>query len=162
MSSREDPEERSDVYRAIETLQRLAEVFDWRREQLASAAGLSDAQWRVLEQIASDDFMPSLFARSRACSPAAVSRTLRQLQERGLVGASISAHDGRQRDYRLTARGRKLLARIQTRREDAIDAVWSHLDPEDLRRFARVGADLAGRLEAHGSADSPRGGGKPE
>jgi len=50
---------------AVAALQRLADVFAERREQLAHSAGLSEAQWRVLEEIASEDFMPSLFARAR-------------------------------------------------------------------------------------------------
>jgi len=162
MKSTKSRSEREPIYRAIEELQRLAQVFSWRREQLASAVGLSDAQWRVLDQIASDDFMPSLFARNRACSPAAVSRTLRQLQDRKLVAASISPRDGRQRDYSLTANGRKLLDRIQSLREEAIDAVWSQLDADDLRRFARLGAELTSRLEAYGTDFAPRGGGKRE
>jgi len=157
------------VYRAIEALQRLAEVFAWRREQLASAVGLSDSQWRVLDEIANDDFMPSLFARRRSCTPAAVSRTLRQLQERRLVEARISQRDGRQRDYKLTSRGRAVLERIQELREEAIKDVWSRIDPRALDDFSRLAAELASRLEAFG-ADSrgpaapspPPGAGKAE
>ena len=75
---------RDPLYRAIEGLQRLAELFERRRAQLARRVGLSDPQWRVLEEIAREDFMPSLFARRRDAHPAAVSRTLRQLLDRGL------------------------------------------------------------------------------
>ena len=70
------------AYEAIRVLQELADVFEKRRQQLAAEAGVSDLQWRVLEQVAEEDFMPSLFARSRSQSPAGVSRTLRQLLER--------------------------------------------------------------------------------
>ena len=64
---------------ALAALQRLADAFAHRRAQLAQSAGLSEAQWRVLEQIAAEDFMPSLFARRRARSAAAVSKVIRQL-----------------------------------------------------------------------------------
>ena len=138
-----------DVRRAIASLQRLADRFAERRRQLAREAGLSEAQWRVLEEVAGESFMPSLFAKRQACSAAAVSRTLRQLLEAGLVSAGIGAQDGRQRVYRLTAQGRRRLARVHASRAAAIAAVWSQLDPAELRAFARFADALSERLEAH-------------
>lgn len=137
------------VDRAIEALQRLTELFERRRSQLAREVGLTDPQWRVLEEIARDEFMPSLFARTREAHPTAVSRTLRQLQERGLVTSSISATDARQREYAVTARGRRLLSRLRASRERAIDAVWAGLPARELQRFAAFSERLAERLEAY-------------
>ena len=134
---------------AISSLQRLSDVFARRRAQLASAAGLSEAQWRVLEEIESEGFMPSLFARQRDCSAAAVSNLLRQLADQKLVRASISSADARQRDYALTAAGRRALERVRAARRDAIDAVWSDLAPRELRSFADFSLQLAERLEAY-------------
>jgi DNA-binding MarR family transcriptional regulator len=134
---------------AVEGLQRLADVFELRRRQLAAEAGLSDGQWRVLEEIGRDDFMPSLFARQRDCSPAAVSRTLRQLQERGLVRGSISPADGRQRDYVLTAKGRRLLEKLKASRQKALQVVWSGLPAAEVRRFGQFSGRLAERLERY-------------
>jgi len=110
---------------------------------------LTDLQWRVLEQVAEDDFMPSLFARSRQQSPAGVSRTLRQLLERDLVSVSIGRGDARQREYGLTKKGRRLLAGMRLRREEAIEAVWLKLSEEDLARFAAIGAGLGVRLRGY-------------
>jgi len=140
---------RQALYAAIDALQRLAELMDRRRRQLAEVVGLSDPQWRVLEQIGRDDFLPSLFARSRECSPAAVSRTLRQLLERELVAVSISQRDARRRDYALTLEGRRLLDELQQRRERALDAVWTDFSRDELERFVRFGAELADRLEIY-------------
>ena len=95
------------MHSAIAGLQQLSELFEERRQQLAREAGLSVAQWRVLEEIAQASFMPSLFARRRAKTPAAVSKTLRPLIERDLVRVSVSATDGRQRDYALSPAGRR-------------------------------------------------------
>jgi DNA-binding MarR family transcriptional regulator len=139
----------SAIEEAIQVLQRLAEVFARRRQQLARGAGLSDGQWRVLEQIAREDFMPSLFARGRESHPAAVSRQLRQLIDLGLIEAAISASDGRQRDYSLSARGRRVLEQLRAAREQAIDAVWSQLPDAEVARFARFGAQLADQLERY-------------
>ena len=91
--------------------------------------------------------MPSIFARRRSCTPAAVSRTLRQLLERDLVRASIGESDGRQRVYRLTPKGRRALERLTARRRHAIDSIWSPMRRTDLRNFTRLANDLAKRLE---------------
>ena len=134
---------------AIFTLQRLAELFVERREQLAAEAGLTVPQWRVLEEIASEHFMPSMFARRRAVSSAAVSKLIRGVLDRGLVSVKVSPEDGRQRDYALTARGRRVFDGLRSSRQEAIEAVWSDLPAKDLERFAQFGAGLADRLERY-------------
>lgn len=140
---------RPEIHRAIAALQRLAEGFALRRRQLAGEVGLTEAQWRVLDEIAGEDFMPSMFARRRDCSPAAVSRSLRGLIEKGLVEASISADDGRQRDYRLTRAGRAALRRLGRERTRAIESVWREFDARDLEGFERFAHALAERLESY-------------
>lgn len=143
---RHKPEE---VHSAIESLQRLAELFGERRRALAREAGLTETQWRVLEEVAGENFMPSLFAEQRSRTAAAVSRTLRQLLEQGLVEATIGAEDGRQRIYRLTPRGRRKLEGLRRSRTRAVAAVWESLPADDLRRFRRFADRLSERLEAY-------------
>ncbi len=133
----------------LEALQRLSESFAVRREQLASSAGLTEAQWRVLEEISSEHFMPSMFARSRDCSPAAVSKTIRQLIDRDLIRVSIGTRDARQREYGLSGSGRRVMRGLRARRQDAIDTIWADLDPEDLEVFTRISGNLADRLERY-------------
>ena len=137
------------LHQAISTLQRLAELFLERRQQLAAEAGLTVSQWRLLEEIATEHFMPSMFARRRVVSSAAVSKLIRGLLERGLVSVKVSAEDGRQREYALTARGKRTLDRVRASRESAIEAVWSDLPARDLQRFAEFGESLADRLEEY-------------
>ena len=137
------------VHGAIAALQRLADLFTERREQLAVEAGLSVPQWRILEEIATEHFMPSLFARRRSCSPAAISKLTRGLLDRKLISVSVSAEDGRQRDYALTARGRRTLERLRAKRQAAIDIVWRDLPGRELTRFAAFGGQLATRLERY-------------
>jgi len=144
------------VQGAIAALQRLAEVFQLRRAQLARDAGLTEAQYQVLEEVGSRSFMPSLFARRRESSAAAVSKVLRTLLDEGLVEAEIGAEDGRRRSYHVTAKGARALEAVETSRRRAIDAVWTDLAPEDLLRFASFSEELAGRLEAYaGNAGVP-------
>ena len=142
---------------AIEGLQRLSDGFEQRREQLAREVGLSVPQWRVLEEVASEDFMPSLFARRRDCSPAAVSKTLRPLVAGGLIRASISREDARRRSYDLTARGRRALERLRSSRQRAIESIWSDLSLAELEGFARFSERLAERLEDYVERELERG-----
>jgi len=146
------PTRRESVHGAIAGLQQLSELFEERRRQLAREAGLSVPQWQVLEEIAQASFMPSLFARRRAKSPAAISKTLRPLIERDLVRVSVSATDGRQRDYTLSPTGRRALARLTQSRERAIEAIWSDLDPAELDRFAHFAQRLSARLDSYMNA----------
>jgi len=135
------------IHRAIRSLQRLTDLFRERRRQLARAVDLSEAQWRVLEEIGDDEFMPSLFARRQDCAPAAVSRTLRQLLDRGMVAVSIARDDARQRVYRLTPSGRRTLRRLNTSRERAIAAIWEQFSAAELEEFIRFASALGDGLE---------------
>lgn len=140
-------QDRPELDHAIAALQRLSELFQLRRRQLALDVGITETQWRVLEEVAEEHFMPSLFARARQCTPAAVSRTLRALIDAGLIESSLGNPDGRRRVYRLTARGRALQRRLRAGRQEAIDAVWTDFSPAELRGFARFADALGDRLD---------------
>ena len=140
------------VREAITRLQRLTDLFRARRARLAVDAGLTEQQWEVLEQIATDHFMPSMFARRRESSAAAVSRLIRQLLDKRLVSVSAREHDGRQRQYVLTAKGKRTLDGVRADRQAAIDAIWSSIDRRALATFAEVSAELIRRIEAYDAA----------
>jgi DNA-binding MarR family transcriptional regulator len=142
----------ADAHAAIECLGRLAALYQERREQLAASVKLSDQQWGVLEEIATEHFMPSLFARRRDSSPAAVSKILRQLVDKGLVVATIAKVDARQRKYALTAKGKRTMELLRESREAAIRDVWLGLDAEGMRAFTAFGKQLIERLEQYASA----------
>ena len=138
-----------EVYTAIEKLSRLTELFQGRREQLASKAGITDAQWELLEEISTERFMPSMFAKDQDSSRASVSKVLRQLLDRGLVRVAVSAKDGRQRDYALTSQGKATLSRLRAERERAIAAIWMPLDPLEVQRFNEFAGDVIRRIERY-------------
>jgi hypothetical protein len=108
--------ERSKVFLAIQQLQQASALFSKRRAQLASAAGLTEAQWRVMEGIATQHFMPSLFARER------------------------------QRSYELTAAGVKVMDKLRDLRSEAIEDVWADLPPKELAAFSAFAEKLIARL----------------
>jgi DNA-binding MarR family transcriptional regulator len=145
-SPRKTPPE---IHSAIASLQRLTDLFRSRRRQLARTGDVSEAQWRLLEEIAGDEFMPSMFARRQDSTPAAVSRTLRQLLDRELVAVSISREDARQRVYRLTSSGRRVLRRLNASRERAIAAIWERFSADELEGFTRFASALGDGLQAY-------------
>jgi DNA-binding MarR family transcriptional regulator len=145
-------------FQAIESLGRLTELMDRRRQQLSRRVGLTPQQWQALEGISRAGFLPSLFARSSQSSRAGVSRTLRQLLERKLVEVSASADDARKREYLLTAAGRRVLEALLDAREHALGEVWTDLPPDQLAQFAEFGALLADRLAAYAERSEPDGG----
>jgi DNA-binding MarR family transcriptional regulator len=149
-----DGDRRAGVLGAIARLQRLAELFHLRRAQLAREAGLTEPQWRVLEEVATEHFMPSMFARTSESSPPAVSRLIRQLMDRDLITVSVAAEDGRQRRYALTAAGRRLLDRLRAARARAIDTVWMDLPAGQVGAFVRFSDVLIPRLEAYAESDA--------
>jgi DNA-binding MarR family transcriptional regulator len=139
----------SDVHDAVDCLGRLTEVFRERRQQLATSVGLTEQQWSVLDEIEQADFMPSMFARQRDSSAAAVSKILRQLQDKELVVVSLSSSDGRQRNYELSALGKRTLERLRELRQHAISEVWLGFDADQLLGFTRFGNELIERLERY-------------
>jgi DNA-binding MarR family transcriptional regulator len=137
------------VHQAIECLGRLSDAFQRRRADLAESVGLSEREWSLLEEVSTEHFMPSMFARERESTPAAVSKIIRQLIDKGLVNVTLSKGDGRHRDYVLTSKGKKVMAALRARREEAIQRVWLALSRDDVERFIRFGNELIARLEGY-------------
>jgi DNA-binding MarR family transcriptional regulator len=137
------------VTEAIEQFSTLADVFERRRETLAREAGLTVEQWRALEAIASEHFMPSMFARGRKSSPAAVSKILRQLLEAAMVSVAVASGDLRKRSYRLTGRGKRTLENLRAARRDAIDSIWMRLPERDVETFSSFARRLVASIEEY-------------
>lgn len=137
------------IHEAIAQLQRLTELFQQRRAQLARAAGLTEQQWKVMEEISTEHFIPSLFARNHASSAPAVSKVLRQLQDKGLITVSVSEDDGRQRRYELTEAGRRTMDELRALRHRAIEVIWSQIEPRQLEAFTELSRNVAERIEAY-------------
>jgi DNA-binding MarR family transcriptional regulator len=143
----------AEAHAAIACLRRLTFAFARRRQQLAQSVGLSEGQWGVLEEVATQHFMPSMFAKTRDSSAAAVSKTLRQLLDKGLVSVGLSKQDGRQRAYVPSAKGKRVLEVLRNERELAIEEIWMALDATQVSSFIAFGNQLCERLEHYGSKE---------
>ena len=141
------------IHQSIAHLQRLADLLQQRRQQLAKRAGLSEQQWSVLEEISTEHFIPSLFAKRRESSAAAVSKTLRQLLDKDLVSVSVSESDGRQRQYELSPKGKQTIAALRSERQRAIEAIWHELPEEHLSSFNALGETLVARIERYAAGE---------
>ena len=97
--------------------------------------------------------MPSMFAKERASSPAAVSKILRRLADKGLIAAELSVQDARKREYRLTDEGKQTMSALRSLREQAIDRIWMGLDEVSLLRFCDFGAELIASIESYSKKD---------
>ncbi len=140
------------IHAAIACLRRLTDAFTRRRQALAASVSLTEGQWGVLEEIATQHFMPTMFAKHRDSSAAAVSKTLRQLLDKGLVSVALSKRDGRQREYVLTAKGKRVLDVLRNERELAIEEIWTSLPPAEVGTFIAFGEKLSERMERYGSS----------
>jgi DNA-binding MarR family transcriptional regulator len=138
---------RETVHEAIGLVQRLSDIFQKRRTVLAGEVGLTEKQWLVLERISDEHFMPSMFAKEQASSPAAVSKIVRQLIDKGVISVSFNDADARHREYQLTAAGKKTMSRLRALREAAIDQIWMAQDEEALERFCDFSTQLIASIE---------------
>ena len=120
-------------------------------DHLFQSAGLSDQQWAVLEEVSSDHFMPSMFAKSRESSAAAVSKILRQLVDKELIVGRVDTTDARQRRYELTAQGKKTMLSLRKNRERAVEAIWMPLPTKELDAFTRFGTRITESMENYAS-----------
>ena len=143
------------AHRAIGRLQRLSELLEHRRVQLAAQVGLTEQQWRVLEEISTEHFMPSLFARAQDSSAAAVSKITRQLLDKALISVSVARDDGRKRHFELTSKGKAVMTTLRGQRADAIERIWLRVPQDELEAFSRVGGTLIEAIEAYAREKEP-------
>ena len=137
------------VLEAISMVQHLSSVFLRRRAELAAEVGLTEQQWLLLERISEEHFMPSMFAKERESSPAAVSKILRQLTDKGFIASALNDCDGRKRAYTLTAAGKRIMTVLRSHREQAVDRIWMGMDERSLNEFCDFGAQLVASIESY-------------
>jgi DNA-binding MarR family transcriptional regulator/N-acetylglutamate synthase-like GNAT family acetyltransferase len=113
------------------------------------ASPFSLAQVRVLYELAHQTVpTASSLCEQLALDAGYLSRMLRELQRRGLVGRRRSVEDGRQQELELTARGRRAVAELGRKADAAVEAVLAPVPPtvqqEVTRAMQRIRAAFEG------------------
>ncbi len=81
---------------------------------LAEIAGITISQWRVMLFVGSGEHTSSSeIARSSAFDPAVISRSIRALEDKGLLASERLTGDRRVRELRLTEKGREVYERTR-------------------------------------------------
>jgi DNA-binding MarR family transcriptional regulator len=125
---------------------------------LARPAGQSSARWQVLAMIEERDHTVAETARTLGLARQSVQRIADLLERDGLVSYVDNPRHRRARLLRLTARGRSVLAEIQSSQRPWADEAGAKVGEARLRRLnadldvvlSRVGAGRGRRPSARG------------
>jgi DNA-binding MarR family transcriptional regulator len=108
--------------------------------RMSAKTGVSGAQFELLRELALADgrSTTSELARELDVDPAAVTRLVAGLHERGLVEREDDASDRRRRPVVLTASGREFMVKLHAELHAREDAVGAKLDPAAVATAAEV------------------------
>ncbi|UWQ24286.1 MarR family transcriptional regulator [Leisingera aquaemixtae] len=127
----------------------LARVIERRFEQRIAEFGLTRVMWCVLLAAGREELTaPSEIASFIGIDRTAASRTLRQMEERGLITRSGGAQDGRKIQVRLTPSGRTALAEVLPIAQENAAYFEAKLTGQELAQLRTAAAKLL--------ADEPR------
>ena len=134
----------------IGRINRCAALLQQAEDAPLRRAGLSRAEFDLLGALrrTGHELTPGELARETFSSGAAVTKRLKQLTERGLVGRRGDSRDRRVAHVSLTDAGRALVDGILPEQLAYENAVLSVLDPRGQGQLADLLGELLGRLEA--------------
>lgn len=116
---------------------------------MAAETGITGAQFELLRHLALADgrSTTSALARDLRVDPAAVTRLVAALHERGLVDREDDARDRRRRPVVLTAAGREYMTKLHTTLHAEEASLQRELDSADIERTAEVLRTIRSVLE---------------
>ena len=137
----------------LDEVRRLVRALRLTAREAERSAGISAAQLFVLRTLADAEplALKDLAGRT-ANDPSSVSVVAARLVERGLVARGRSGTDGRRLELRLTARGRKVVARAPRAAQEGLVRGVLGLDPADRRKLADLLGRVVGAMGARASA----------
>ena len=115
---------------------RLANVFRAAFERSMAPLGVTPPQWGILISLYNEDAgTPAELAKFMAIDGSAVTRTLDQLEEKGMLARVPDRQDRRSIKIELTARGRELAPKLATRAEEVSNQFFSGIPPAEVAQF---------------------------
>lgn len=132
LSKKANSEQAALVHKLSARLLRFARRSDGR-------AGLGPAQTSAISLLAERGPMSIReLAEAEGVAHATMSRMVSMLEDNGAVTKSRDRHDGRRQKVELTAKGRRLEAAAQERRQQMIDQMVGMLRPETVSELIGV------------------------
>lgn len=109
-------------------LQKAREITLLQLRTLLTSFNLTEQQWRVLRTIFENGELNAQdLARKSAILGPSLSRILNRLEEDGLLNRKISAADQRELQLSLTAKGKRLHAKVQPSLNSLLDSLGQQL-----------------------------------
>ena len=125
----------------LHLLREVILTYRFMLRRLAREVGLSVAQVEVLRQIAvsaAGRSSVSTLSRELGMDPAAVTRTLADLERMGIVARETDEHDGRRRPVVFTAAGRRRALELHARLHAGEGSLFAALDDASIEVAAHV------------------------
>jgi homoprotocatechuate degradation regulator HpaR len=114
--------------------------------------GLTEQQWRVLRALDDLGELTAAGLAKECCILApSITRILRKLSQDGLVSTRPSRTDQRERNVRMSAKGRKLVETVGPAVEAEYERICEQLAPGSLTSLSR---DLSALIEIGRAADN--------
>jgi len=137
----------------VTSIRRLVRVLRLAAQRTQAASGLSAAQIFVLQHLGAAERLSLNELASRTMTDrSSVADVVDRLNEQGFVARDVDATDRRRASVRITAAGRRRLARAPEAPVTALIAALRSLAPRDRATLARSPALLNSAL---GAADTP-------
>jgi homoprotocatechuate degradation regulator HpaR len=118
------------------------------------AAGVTEAQWRVLRVLADEDGIdPSRLAEAAILYPPSVTRILKELVERDLVERRSDPADGRRAIIVLKPSGRALVEQTAAHTLTVLDTISIRFGPDRVANLRKELVDFSAAIEDLGVAE---------
>ena len=139
------PDARFEVMALMGQMRSVAHHFNQRGEASLAASGLSFAQYRILSHLLYNELIdeqmgmnPSVISERHGTNRNTVSALIRALEKAELVQRELDQQDRRKFNICLTDAGRDLVYQHSREHFQAIDAMFSVLDAQDIVDFGRI------------------------
>ncbi len=139
------PEARHEVMKVMGKMRSVSHYLKQRGEASLAASGLSFAQYRILSHLLYNELIdkqsgmnPSVISEKHGTNRNTVSALIRSLEKSQMVERELDEKDRRKFNICLTDAGRDLVYQHSREHFQAIDAIFSVLDEQDLVDFGRI------------------------